>query len=86
MTLVVASCSFSSDEKRESIFFNVFLSQRVSACFNAILLHDCFVRDDPDLWTSSHFSCFQCRLFALEIYITEGNNNNNNTIINDVPY
>ena len=40
--------SSSSGEERESLF----LFQRISItmqCFNAILLHNCFVRDDPDL-------------------------------------
>jgi len=38
----------SSSEERESVF----LFQRISVTaqrFNAILLHNCFVRDDPDL-------------------------------------
>jgi hypothetical protein len=40
--------SSSSGEERESLF----LFQRISITmqhFNAILLHNCFVRDDPDL-------------------------------------
>jgi hypothetical protein len=40
--------SSSSGEERERIF----LFQRISITmqrFNVILLHDCFVRDDPDL-------------------------------------
>ena len=46
--LVISS---SSGEERESLF----LFQRISVTmqrFTAILLHNCFVRDDQDLWSS----------------------------------
>jgi len=47
-SLAVDRISSSSGKERESLF----LFQRISITmqrFNAILLHNCFVRDDPDL-------------------------------------